>query len=794
MGRTVPATARERRLAMSHLLALTAVLIIGSAPGSQAHAQCHQSIWIRDAVSHHWGYSTQGIYADAEQRTLLVHTDIWGWDGVSWESLPPAQPPDSPPGLLVSDRAGGQLLSIDWHAGQQVRTRGWDGQTWSNLSQTGPAYRTGFALAFDATRGRPVLVGGGDGGGSQGQFYGDMWEWVGDAWTLVPGADLPGRTGHRLVCDEARGRLVLYAGQTASSGNAQTTETWEFDGSAWSLIRDGDALGDATLVYHAGLQRVLAVATDPAPRMWEWTGAAWSALPSPPIKPRERGFIVYDRARDRLVITGGRLEGPTPSVNGPIASDTWEWDGQTWVQVYDNSDPARMQHAMAFDPATGRMIAFGGQEEFQAPALGTTLAFENGRWHDLGVPGPPARLAHAMVLDTARGQVVLHGGQDDDENDLLDTWTWNGSAWSLASTTGPAVRGPFMANDPIGQRVLAVPGNGELWSWNGTAWTRLGTDAPVLDAHCVAFDAARNRLVVASLSWEVYEWDGQSWTTIQPPYSRTIGLATMVFDPRINRCVRYGGFDGGDAFVIINNATWEWDGTQWRAWGGPSLGNGRYQHAMAWDPQRQRAVVFGGSGYSQAYADTWSTAIAGDMLPQIMTSTGGGTWPAGGVAGFQVATYGSWFYYLYGGPESHQWTLNGQPLTDGPSPIGTITGATTTLLRITNLKLAAAGTYQCLVSNECGAVATPGATIAVTCPVDLTAGAIPNQPGYGTPNGVVSNDDFFFYLSLYVANDPRADFTTTGAVAPGMPGYRQPDGMITPDDFIVYIALFQGLC
>ncbi|MCA9289271.1 MAG: hypothetical protein KDA05_11835, partial [Phycisphaerales bacterium] len=32
------------------------------------------------------------------------------------------------------------------------------------------------------------------------------------------------------------------------------------------------------------------------------------------------------------------------------------------------------------------------------------------------------------------------------------------------------------------------------------------------------------------------------------------------------------------------------------------------------------------------------------------------------------------------------------------------------------------------------------------CPPDLTTGAVAGQPGYGEPNGVLSNDDFFYYL------------------------------------------------
>ena len=38
-----------------------------------------------------------------------------------------------------------------------------------------------------------------------------------------------------------------------------------------------------------------------------------------------------------------------------------------------------------------------------------------------------------------------------------------------------------------------------------------------------------------------------------------------------------------------------------------------------------------------------------------------------------------------------------------------------------------------------------------TCAADLTTGAIPGQAGYGVPNGVVNNDDFFYYLTIFAA-------------------------------------------
>ncbi|MEZ6234265.1 MAG: GC-type dockerin domain-anchored protein [Phycisphaerales bacterium] len=78
------------------------------------------------------------------------------------------------------------------------------------------------------------------------------------------------------------------------------------------------------------------------------------------------------------------------------------------------------------------------------------------------------------------------------------------------------------------------------------------------------------------------------------------------------------------------------------------------------------------------------------------------------------------------------------------------------------------------------------------CDPDLTTGAIAGQPGYGVPNGVLNNDDFFYYLALFAANDPAADLTT-GAIA-GQPGYGVPNGIINNDDFFYYLALFAAGC
>ena len=80
-----------------------------------------------------------------------------------------------------------------------------------------------------------------------------------------------------------------------------------------------------------------------------------------------------------------------------------------------------------------------------------------------------------------------------------------------------------------------------------------------------------------------------------------------------------------------------------------------------------------------------------------------------------------------------------------------------------------------------------------TCQPDLTTGAIAGQPGYGVPNGVLNNDDFFYYLAQFAAGNIAVADLTSGAI-PGQPGYGVPNGIINNDDFFYYLAVFAAGC
>lgn len=75
-------------------------------------------------------------------------------------------------------------------------------------------------------------------------------------------------------------------------------------------------------------------------------------------------------------------------------------------------------------------------------------------------------------------------------------------------------------------------------------------------------------------------------------------------------------------------------------------------------------------------------------------------------------------------------------------------------------------------------------------PGDLTFGATSVVRGYGVPNGVINNDDHFYYQALYAAPSPLADLTISAT--PGTTGYGVPDGTLNSDDYFYSLTLFGG--
>jgi len=159
---------------------------------------------------------------------------------------------------------------------------------------------------------------------------------------------------------------------------------------------------------------------NPLDDMWQWDGTAWTRLgpvdrtsPWPPA--RSEAAMSYDAARGRLVLFGG--------YSTTDLTDTWEWDGTSWVEVesLSGSPPARGR-AITYDPVRRRVVVFGGQTAGGDAA--DAWEWQGDRWTRIvtGGAAPPVRWASAIAYDAVAASVVAFGGSHG--GDLLgDTWS-----------------------------------------------------------------------------------------------------------------------------------------------------------------------------------------------------------------------------------------------------------------------------------------------------------------------------------------------------------------------------------
>lgn len=195
---------------------------------------------------------------------------------------------------------------------------------------------------------------------------------------------------------------------------------------------------------------------------------------------------------------------------------------------------------------------------------------------------PPDGLAASVAFHQASGTLVVVG--DHNSTPAVTTWLWSGSAWRRDSSVGPSPRDePLLAYDTDHQRVLlfggergADPPLADTWEWGGASWKKLDDSGPPprLGAQMV-YDQHRHCLVLFGGAKpgggeynDTWEWDGARWTEVSkdaasrsPPGRVLFGLA---YDPGRQRVLLFGGTTFVSGRPEVRNDTWEWDGSAWR--------------------------------------------------------------------------------------------------------------------------------------------------------------------------------------------------------------------------------------
>ncbi len=288
-----------------------------------------------------------------------------------------------------------------------------------------------------------------------------------------------------------------------------------------------------------------------------------------------------------------------------------------WVQMAPiSSPPGTYGPALAYDSTRRRVVLFTGY---------STWEYDGMTWVEKPTPpSMPHRGGHAMVYDSARDRIVLFGGVLTGVA-LNDTWEYDGTTWVEKSpvTRPPARSGHAMAYDSARGRVILFGGesqNGwvlaDTWEYDGTNWIER-SPATRPDArvdHAMAYDSDRGRVILfggadysRNLSFhDTWEYDGTTWQLKQvdnsPP---ALANHAMAYDSNRHRVVLFGGSNP----IIISpiNQTWEYDGATWVQIATTNSPPARYNHAMAYDNVRGRIVLFGGyqSFIRPPFNDTW---------------------------------------------------------------------------------------------------------------------------------------------------------------------------------------------
>ena len=295
-------------------------------------------------------------------------------------------------------------------------------------------------------------------------------------------------------------------------------------------------------------------------------------------------------------------------------------------------------------------------------------------WSRAGLgQGPSPRLHPAIAFDPDTSTTVLFGGRSGSQI-LADTWTWDGTAWTLRAppTSPPPLESASVAYDDATHQVVLFGGvttggapTNATWAWDGTTWKQLTpSDNPTARfSASMALDPTTHTVVLFGgfampgvPFGDTWTWDGINWTHASPSSSPAArGGAGTASNPTGVGVVIFGGSTGTQALAD----TWTWDGTTWTQQNPPRAPSARVDAAMAPEAGARAALLFGGSpGSGSPLTDTWVWDGASWSQPQLMASRPAGR--SGAALGLAPGGQGN---VLFGGqtttgsPQGDTWTF-----------------------------------------------------------------------------------------------------------------------------------------
>ena len=290
-------------------------------------------------------------------------------------------------------------------------------------------------------------------------------------------------------------------------------------------------------------------------------------------------YIFYHDSLEQIVLVNG---GPERGKPADELLELWGWNGMEWsfISADKNGPVWRNWASVAYDSARDVLVIHGGLQNANLE-FDETWEWDGEIWTRFTDTGPGAREGALLVYDVARGKSVLFGGAAENLDIKGDTWEWDGQQWIQVDEAGPPARFPGgMVYDPARQEVLIYSGHfaeatgefidyNDLWAWNGASWREIPLDGPTPGHRthaALVYDPVIEKTLLASSGSQtflsdVWAWDGTKWEVIQTSNTPTRSGHNIAYDPNRDRFVLFGGVDrpGGKALTD----TWEWDRENW---------------------------------------------------------------------------------------------------------------------------------------------------------------------------------------------------------------------------------------
>ena len=452
-------------------------------------------------------------------------------------------------------------------------------------------------------------------------------------WKFLPPTSQAPKVAHHVAAVDSLGARMLTFGGTSSTYGLSDSPTM-----VWALSLD-----------------------DTSNARWTPLAAGGIAL-----NPRVSAGAAFDPARRRLLIHGGIEESSQlRTVRNELSA--FDVSGTpAWLDLSPVATPpsGRSLGAAILDPVRDRMVVVGGTvggpsgppsylDVWVSPVSG-----DSATWTSLVVaPGPTARYAHTAIYDAPRDRVIVFGGFEYGPtltSGLNDVWALTLSGpphWTLLTPAGAPPHARYNHSaifDPVGQRMIVFGGiffdgtryvhYDDTW-WlsldSSPTWTQLDPPATsgVRYGHVALYDVPAARMLVVggadSLDqrndvWALSLGSAPSWSLVAtngspPPLA---GRSAVIDLPR-NRVVMFGGAAGSSTSTDAN--VWALSLGVIPTWtpltpSGPSPGS-RYAPHVAGDPARNRVLMFSGGLRN----DLWALRLGDSQaMPSIMLVSASG--------------------------------------------------------------------------------------------------------------------------------------------------------------------------